>query len=136
MSVAEWELRVFQPGRGAAPLALGAPISPLASAQSSFLLANSFAANPGAPLNNIARCAGEDARHAAYLMGARPYVMSKSAIEGRFPGQFNRFKLDSELEAWDFAMSLASGAMPNTRVAIEHEVVQMVGRLRANHPFV
>lgn len=136
MSVAEWELRAFQPGKGASPVRFDVPLASLASEQARFLTTNSFAAEPGASLLDISRCAGEDARHAAYLMGARPYNMSRSEIHQRFPGQFEEFKADSQNEAWGVADLLITGKLANARPAIEGEMTQIVTRLRATYAFV
>lgn len=136
LSVAEWELRVFQPGRGAVPIPVGAPLVRLEDAKAAFLAGNSYAANPGSPLVDIERSARSDARHAAFLMGARPYDFSKAQIDASFPGQFEAFKEESEVEAWRITEEFISGRKDLTHEVVVTEVERLTKRLREKYPFL
>ena len=134
---AEWELRIFKPTGSSS--ALGGPLinaTPLSVAKTNFLNSNPRAANPGATLNSIKVMATSDSRSAAFLMGARPYDMSKSDIEQNFPGEFQNFKNECEDIVWGYTSNYISSSTPFTRTQFINDINAFVATIRNTYPFV
>jgi len=135
LNAAEWELYVFQPGNGATALVPGASLPPLSIAKAKFLTANNRAANPRASQQTIDIHARNDARSAAFLMGARPYNMPKAQIERSYPGHFEAFKNACEEAALRIANEVASNHLRN-RAWYEDEFSKFLRNARVTYLFV
>jgi hypothetical protein len=135
LTVAEWELYVFQPGNGAAALVPGVVLPTITQAMASFLTLNTHAANPGAPRQAIDEKAKMDARYEAFLMGARPYNMSKAQINRNYPGMFDAFKDVCEQESLRIARQVVINPARN-RAWYQAQFSTFLTATRAAYPFV